>query len=153
MHGSCCSLVGFCGRDWCCDAADPKWPSDASHITAVVWCEGLKAVSPCGLEQGKREKKGKREGWHLASPRWGKVSWLRHHLCLRKQLGVQRTQQDHKPVGTRLGRGAETTPACQDFQPALPSHSFPLCLPLAVFEFSALTPAVRPGLHREAQLP
>lgn len=102
-------------------------------------CEGLKAGSPCGLEKGKRENKREKRGWQLASPRWGKVPWLWLHLCPWQQLGVQRAQQDHKALGTRLRRGAGATAACQHFQ-AAPEPSFPPALPW-LWLSSLLSPA------------
>lgn len=131
MRGSCCSRVRICGMRWCCDPADPKWPSDVPHSTAQQWCgvKGSKLRVPVVWSRERERKKGKERRWHLASPRWGKVPWLWHHLCLRKQLGVQRAQGDYKPVGTRLGRGAEATPARRDFQPASPATHFPSAFP------------------------
>lgn len=52
--------------------SDPQM-SPTCCSTAIIRCEALKAVNRCGLEQGKREKKKKKDGWHLASHRWGKV--------------------------------------------------------------------------------
>lgn len=112
--------------------------------TAVVRCEGLKAVRPCGLEEGKREKKGQREGWHLASP--GGEGPLAGAPPVPPAAAGSPKSTARSPLWAP-GEGEEQKPHLPGFPASPTHHPFPLCLALAAFEFSALTPALFPGLR------
>lgn len=74
MRGSCCSRVRICGMRWCCDPADPKWPSDVPHITAQQWCgvKGSKLRVPVVWSRERERKKGKERGGTSPAPCGGR---------------------------------------------------------------------------------
>lgn len=99
-----------------------------------------------------RDKKAKREGGTSAAPDRGRSRGC-STTCASGSSWECKEHSRITDCGHQAGERGRSHSCLPGFPASPPNHSFPLCLALAVFEFSALTPAVFPGLHREAQLP
>lgn len=106
--------------------SDPQM-SPTCCSTAIIWHGGLKAVNCCGLEQGKRENK--KDGWHLASHRWGKVPLAAAPPVPPEAGGSPKsTSRLQTSWAPSLNSRAETTPATIS-QPFSQTTNFPSVFP------------------------